>query len=347
MVRKNIFKANLDDIEEVPSQNFSQKSALSHMRHGLKDLAENSVREVKTDFILDSEVRDRLPFTEDAVADLISSIQTYGQQIPILVRYIKDRPGYYEIVYGRRRLMALKALGLSAKTIIRDIDDRNALFIQAQENHYRINPSFIEDAMMASSLKAKGMSTEDVAEAINTHKATISRMSHVANSIPYILIEIIGPAPGTGRRPWLELADMLAANKLDTDTIIQKLQEQIDMEIATSDDRFKSVFQIVQEMIFRGPNEADETDETAETDAQKGMAPSPPAERSLSFKPDVPRIAIGDGFSFGTVKQSDKSVVISINVKKSTEFGDWLVANAERFLPSLYDEWQKDQPGEN
>jgi ParB family chromosome partitioning protein len=246
MTRKDIFKVNLDDIEDMQKQKFSPNSAISHMRHGLKEISDNLVREIKTDFILDSEVKGRLPFTEKDISDLISSIQKYGQQIPILTRFIKDRPNYYEIVYGRRRLMALKVLGLPAKTIIKDIDDRNALFIQAQENHFRSNTSFINSAMMASSLKAKGMRAQDVAEAINTHKATISRMSHVANSIPYLLIEIIGPAPGTGRRPWLELSDMLAANKLDTDTIIQRLEEQLEMETATSDERFKAVFQIVK-----------------------------------------------------------------------------------------------------
>lgn len=82
-----------------------------------------------------------------AEAALIDSIAKTGQTTPVLLRPDPETPGKFRIIYGRRRVRAIRALGMKVKAIIRDdLSEADAVVIQGQENSVRKDLSFLERA---------------------------------------------------------------------------------------------------------------------------------------------------------------------------------------------------------
>ena len=69
----------------------------------------------------------------------IASIESSGQNIPALVRPADN--GYYELIYGHRRLRACRKLGIKLKAFIRILDDQEAFSMMVIENNDRKNLS--------------------------------------------------------------------------------------------------------------------------------------------------------------------------------------------------------------
>ena len=120
MARRNLFQPppppNADNTvapAEEQKGRFPNTGAMSGVKSTLKDVASNAVREISVDVIEENGPKDRLSFTDAEVAALAESIKAHGQQVPIMVRPIADKPGHYKIVYGRRRLRALRTLSIS------------------------------------------------------------------------------------------------------------------------------------------------------------------------------------------------------------------------------------------
>jgi len=121
MARRNLFQPPPPpdaDSTAAPSSEqkarFPNTGAMSGVKSTLKDVASNAVREISVDVIEESGPKDRLSFTDSDILTLAESIKAHGQQVPIMVRPISDKPGHYKIVYGRRRLRALRSLGIPA-----------------------------------------------------------------------------------------------------------------------------------------------------------------------------------------------------------------------------------------
>ncbi|KKK64058.1 hypothetical protein LCGC14_2988040, partial [marine sediment metagenome] len=112
---------------------FPNTGAMSGVKSTLKDLTSNAIREIPAEMIDDGGPRDRLAFADEDVAQLAESIRSHGQQVPIMVRPIAERPGQYRVVYGRRRLRALRLIGRSAKALVRSLSDHEAILAQGQE----------------------------------------------------------------------------------------------------------------------------------------------------------------------------------------------------------------------
>jgi ParB family chromosome partitioning protein len=74
-------------------------------------------------------LRDRLALEDDGIDLLAESIRKHGQQVPIMVRP-SDQPDRYRVVYGRRRLAAIKKVGGPVKAIVRTLDDDASLIAQ-------------------------------------------------------------------------------------------------------------------------------------------------------------------------------------------------------------------------
>lgn len=144
MARRNIFQPPAPPAtppEPVePRTRFPETGAMSGMKSTLRDLSSNAVREIDPAYIDGAGPKDRLDFSDEDVADLAESIRAHGQQVPIMVRPIAERPGYYRIVYGRRRLRALSRLGVPAKALVRSLNDEQAILAQGQENSQRLDP---------------------------------------------------------------------------------------------------------------------------------------------------------------------------------------------------------------
>ena len=171
-----------------------------------KLLAGETVVDLDPDAIDASFIQDRIDFDEDRFRELVSAIQSRGQDTPILVRPKPNEPGRYQTVFGHRRAKAAKILGLPVRAIVKELSDQDHVVAQGQENSARADLSFIEQALFAASLLERGFDTKIVEAALTVNKSVISKMNSVTKQIPKDVISLFGSAKGIGRDRWYELS---------------------------------------------------------------------------------------------------------------------------------------------
>ncbi len=263
--------------------------AIGAVSQSIADLKRRSVIEVDPRLIDTAGLDDRLD-ADDDLAALVDSIREYGQQVPVLLRPNPNDAERYQVVYGRRRVAALKQLGQPVKALVRVLDDRELVIAQGQENSARKDLTFIEKANFARQMRDGGYERKVICDALHMDKTLISRMLSVADRTPLPLIEAIGAAPGIGRERWLALADLL--DQADTDGVVLAIGE-------TSDKRFEAV--------MRGLGKA------------KQQKPKP--------APVVEKLRSESGTEIARASRKAGKVVLTINSKNADGFDDWLVTH--------------------
>jgi ParB family chromosome partitioning protein len=226
MARKNLLKdllaesappapATGAESPALPGRPRAGGGAIGAVSRGIADLKARAVIELDPRLVDAGGVTDRLEHDEADHARLMASLRDYGQQVPILVRPHPEAPGRYQIVYGRRRVLALRDLGQPVRALVRDLDDRALVLAQGQENTARRDLSFIEKANFARQMIEAGYERRIACDALSIDKTLLSRMISVTDRVPVALIETIGAAPGIGRDRWLAFADLLARHPID------------------------------------------------------------------------------------------------------------------------------------
>jgi ParB family chromosome partitioning protein len=181
---------------------------------------------------------DRMNPSEDPAFEAFKAgVAEHGQYQAILVRPSAAAEGRYEIAFGRRRLRAAAELGRPVRAVVRKMTDRELLVALGRENSDRKDLSWIERALFASRLDARGEDRETVVDALGADKPEISRMLGVVRAAPPDLLAQIGPAPKAGRPRWMELAALLA----DKAARARALAAAKAAAGATSDERFEAV----------------------------------------------------------------------------------------------------------
>ena len=323
MVRRNLFQPPaLPDTNAPPDTNaaaaeqrprFPNTSAMSGVKSTLKDLSSNAVKEIPVGMIEEGGPKDRLEFSDADVASLALSIREHGQQVPIMVRPVLDKPGHYRIVYGRRRLHALRSLGLPAKALVRTLSDQEAILAQGQENSQRLDPSFVEKALFAAELIHGGYAQAVILDALAIDKPMLSRMTKVTRAIPATVIQAIGSAHGVGRRRWEQLADQTSNDSLDLALIVSGLQMQ---GVPSSDDRFARVCEAV---------------------AAHGQKATVASARPMLT------ILSQDGTPLAEIKDTPRALTLKLSKTGAPEFAQWMRENAETELQRLYEAWRSAQ----
>jgi ParB family chromosome partitioning protein len=281
-----------------------QTRAIGAVSKSIADLKSRSVAELDPFRIKAGGVQDRLAHDEGAHASLMTSIREHGQQVPVLVRPHPDEPDAYQIVYGRRRVLALRDLNMPVKAMIRDLDDRALVIAQGQENTARVDLSFIEKANFARQMKEAGYTGPAISAALHVDKTQISRMLSVAERIPLPLIEAIGPAPSVGRPRWIALALAMKAQDVDLETVFDMITVS---GAETSDTRFDAALAYLERR------------------AAKPRKPKPEA-------PDVIYGAGGEVLGHCHPHGTKKTLTLT-----SEPFTEWLIAT----LPDLHKTWQE------
>ncbi|TQM89867.1 plasmid partitioning protein RepB [Roseinatronobacter monicus] len=318
MARRNLFQpppppSSADEVAAGELKpRFPNTGAMSGVKSTLKDLSSNAVREIPADLIEEDGPRDRLAFPDSDVASLAASIKEHGQQVPIMVRPLADKPGRYKIVYGRRRLRALQSIGLAARALVRTLSDEEAILAQGQENSHRLDPSFIEKALFAAQLSDNGYDQPVILDALAIDKPMLSRMTKVARTIPETVIHMIGSAHGVGRRRWEHLADKIKDSNADLVQIASDLGLD---KIPTSDDRFARIVDAISR-------------------SDKAASPT---------KSSPHMIVSDDGKTFAEVKDSPRALTVKMSKVDTPEFTQWMLDNAEVELKGLYEAWKSDQ----
>ncbi len=188
-------------------------------------------------------VEDRLaidgPEEEDFLT-LVDSIRENGQQVPILVRPHPTEEGRYQTAYGHRRLRAVTRLGIKAKAIVRPLSDDELVVAQGKENAERRNLSFIERAIFAAALVARGFDRKLIGEALAVQKSELSRLLQVAENVPEHIVRAIGPAPKAGRDRWMSLAGLFGSEAATAKALDEITSARF--RGADSDQRFQMLF---------------------------------------------------------------------------------------------------------
>ena len=324
MARRNIFQPPPPPTPETDANasdarpRFPNTGAMSGVKSTLRDLTSNAVKELDPALIDDDGPRDRLNISDADVAGLSESIRLHGQQVPIMVRPVPDAPGRYRIVYGRRRLRALKLAGLPAKALVRSLTDEQAILAQGQENSLRLDPSFIEKAVFASELADAGYEPTIILDALAIDKPMLSRMTKVVRTIPTEVILFVGAAHGVGRRRWEDLADAARNHSVDIAMLCGNLS--IGKAEIPSDDRFARL----QEAVTR----------------EIKVAPA-----ATSGRPALP-VNDTSGSKIAEVKSTTRALIIRIAKDESPGFMEWMRDNAELEILRLYDAWKSASPSD-
>lgn len=200
----------------------------------------SAVIELDPECLEPSFISDRLAPTDDPqYRQLVETIRTHGQQLPILVRPHPKKRNFYQIAYGHRRWHAARELAIKVRAIVQDLSDAELVVAQGKENSQRRNLSFIERALFAASLDAAGFGRSTINAALAVQTAETSRLLAVAAAIPEQIVKAIGPAPKAGRTRWMELAEHLRIK--EADRIALRNLEQPSVKRLGTDARFETV----------------------------------------------------------------------------------------------------------
>ena len=232
-----------------------------------------------------------------------------------MVRPSTDDPNRYQIVYGRRRVLAMRELGQPVKAMVRDLDDRELVLAQGQENSARRDLSFIEKCNFALQLAQAGYDRKVICDALHIDKTLISRMLGVAERIPQEILTAIGAAHSVGRDRWVLLAETLDASDLNTTELVALAHGE------TSDDRFEAVLKAA------GPRQ---------TNAATKPDPKP--------KPKKDHRPIRDpkGAEIGQVRQNRNGLTVTIRSGRAGGFDAWLADN----IDEIHRDWLKNHRDE-
>lgn len=247
-------------------------------------------------------IPDRMVSDDEAFRGFVESIQSEGQQVPILVRPHPDDAAKYQVAFGHRRLRAAIALTRPVKAVVRPMSDQELVIAQGQENNERQDLSYIEKVRFAQRLE-KQFPRDVIMSALAIYKSDLSNMLAVAAKIPEGLIDAIGPAHGVGRRNWMALADMLASDKQRAKQAMNAVNHP-GFELLKSKERFEAVAK-----------------------ALKDGALAPKDEVAVTHQ----------GNEVGRISQTRQKVTLSVDRKVSPDFAEFVLNE----VPRLYAEYRK------
>ncbi|WP_108258642.1 plasmid partitioning protein RepB [Mangrovicoccus ximenensis] len=282
------------------------------------------IQEIDPELIERGGPADRMDELDEAAeAALRESISRTGQTTPVLLRPDPEHPGRFRIIYGRRRVRAIRSLGQKVKAIIRDdITDEDAVIIQGQENSVRKDLSFLERARFLIAIEAEGFPRAVAIDALAIDKARASNYAKLGKTLPDSLARLIGPAPGIGRDRWLAFVSAYEG----CETAFERIEAALTAprrEAADSDARFGIAFEAL-------------------APAAK-VAPEKPAPSAGDSKM---QIGLGEGKDrkvFATVKTAKGAISVSVPAKTDAQksFADHLSSRIEDLIREELDRWQK------
>ena len=282
------------------------------------------VWELDPDLISDRRMADRL--TPEDVADLRDAIETNGQAVPILVRRDPGHADRYLLVYGRRRLEAIRSSDkvTRVRALVANLDDDDAMRAQISENMARRDLSFIEKALFDKELVETGFGNQSqVAEVLTVSKSAISMAIAIVETVGPDLVRAIGPAHGIGRPRWDALGQAIDAARADPDRLIRIAEDVHD----------KATVAMIEGSDF------DPADVSVKAfEAVEKAVSQPAATRGGSGGATAPRTRRRALTVGGAVKRTARGVTIELD---EGDFADWVETRAETLIEELHDRWQK------
>lgn len=309
MARKGILSSDIPagTRTQTPRPPAPARGTVGALQSSLSKLQENAVQEIDADLIEDAGVEDRLGYSGEAHRQLKDSLETYGQQVPVLLRPHPTKTGRYEIVYGRRRLKALKDLGQPVKAMVRQLDDHALIMAQGQENNARQDLSFIEKASFAAQLQDMSYDRQTIAAALSVDLPMVSRLLKIGSAFPLPFLRNIGSAPAIGRDRWATLVKAVEAE--GAMSRINNFMRTPDFATLNTNERFEAAL-------------------------KKAALPKP------AKTPTKPRtLRTTQGKALADIKQTPRGVTLNIPARTAEGFDDWFNAHADTLLQDLHAQW--------
>lgn len=262
------------------------------------------------------------------VYDLRASIEQNGQTVPILVRRHPTETNRYLLVYGRRRLEAIRGSDKVGKVraLIANLDDTAAIRAQVSENTGRRDLSYIERALFAQELLDSSFGSQaQIAEVLNVTRSAVSMSISVAKAVGAALARAIGPAHGVGRPRWEAFAKELSEAGIDQDELCRialdvrakaAASEQVDDKPQA--DSSVSAFDAVARHLRKSAGQT------------RGQKPRPKTTALLI-----------DGMAVGAIKRSSRAVRLDLT-DLDDAFAEWLDARAQDVLEELHERWKRE-----
>ncbi|TNE63183.1 MAG: plasmid partitioning protein RepB [Rhodobacteraceae bacterium] len=312
----------------APSPTTSMMSSNRALRSARDAVDGHRVWDLDPEQVHDDRLSDRLD-PED-VSDLRDAIEANGQTVPILVRRHPSEPDRYLLVYGRRRLEAIRSSEKVEKVraLVANLDDDAAVRAQISENMARRDLSYIEKALFAQELIENGFGTQaQVAEVLTVTKSSISMALTIVEMVGSELVRAIGPAHGIGRPRWDALGRSIEEAGMDREALIRAAEDvytgaQVEMvvegQVAEPGDLSVAAFEAVAKLVEK---------------ASKKRAPA--ATSSASKQQQVLTF---DGTRGGSVKRSAKGLAITLD---DSAFADWMMAEAQDLISELHTRWKE------
>lgn len=308
-----------------PAPTTSMMSSNRALRSARDAVDAHKVWELDPADVIDDRPPDRLDPSD--VLDLRDAIETNGQTVPILVRRQPGESEKYLLVYGGRRLEAIKQSDKVTKVraLVASMDDDHAVRAQISENMARRDLSFIEKALFAQELVASGFGNQtQVAEVLTVPKSAISMALSVVDAIGSDLIRAIGAAHGVGRPRWEALAKNLRQSAVDPNKLLSVAD---DVHVAAS-------VRLTETGNMDDPGEiSGAAFDAVEKYVAAGLkiTPSPaPVKKAVSKA-----LKIG-GKRSGSLKRTNAGLALTLN---NGPFADWVESEAQDLVEELHARW--------
>jgi ParB family transcriptional regulator, chromosome partitioning protein len=179
----------------------------------------------------------RTVFDEDALAELVGSIQEIGVLQPVVVRPTGDAAGApYELIMGERRWRATQAAGLSTiPAIIRETEDEDLLRDALLENLHRSQLNALEEAAAYQQLLDDfGCTHEELAQRIHRSRPQISNTLRLLRLPPLVQRRVAAGVLSAGHaRALLGLPDAASMERLAQRIVAEGLSVRATEEIVT------------------------------------------------------------------------------------------------------------------
>ncbi|MCR8549289.1 plasmid partitioning protein RepB [Salipiger sp. P9] len=305
----------------------SMMSTNRALRSARNAVDSHHVWELDPGAIEDDRLRDRLDPAD--VLDLRHAIEQNGQTVPILVRRHPSEPDRYQLVYGRRRLEAIRQSDSVTKVraLVASLDDSAAMQAQISENMARRDLSYIEKALFAQELVESGFGNQArVAEVLTVTKSSVSMAMAIAGSVGRELIEAIGAAHGIGRPRWEALSRAIDDTGADR-AELAALAERVHTDAETALVRQEPVPEDVSVAAFEAVLKAVSASPAPRRSAVQSTGKSAPAKHPITI----------GGRKAGSVKRTAKGLAIDLD---EPGFADWLEAEAQEVIEELHARWR-------
>lgn len=314
----------LDTLAVAPTPSAQSMMSTNRALRSARDAVDtHRVWDLDPAAIDDTRFKDRLDPND--VADLRQSIEANGQTVPILVRRDPANPERYLLVYGRRRLEAIRGSEKldKVRALIAAMDDSAAVRAQVAENTARRDLSYIERALFAQELLDSGFGNQSqIAEVLNSTKSAISMALTVAKGVGHDLARAIGPAQGVGRPRWEAMLAALPASTVPRERLIDAA-----LQVRQSDE-------LVED------SETEDRSTKAFAEVMGLLAPSPAAQ-SKPAEAQTARVLTINGKRSGKVQRTPTALKLEMRGTDKA-FLDWVESSAQELVEELHARWRAD-----